>query len=144
MKMELKKTIFGSGRYSSGAFAIISFSDGTQQFPSAGQTLCRYTNSKRLKEAEDFIEKLSDNGGTNMKTAWSTGLELIKKYHINTVYFLTDGEPGDGFDTLWLKEAVKRSRISRITVNCVAVGSHGKDLMQTIAKEFNGSFVFIP
>lgn len=146
VQMELEKVIFNKNRskYSTGAFAIIKFSDDAQQFPPPKKGLCRYTDQKNLKQSQEFIDLLQPGGSTNMKKAWLTAMEMIKKYRIDTVYFLTDGEPGDGFDTLWLKENMKKNHVKPITVNCITVGGHGKMLMQTIAKEFRGSFIFIP
>ena len=146
MKMELEKAIFNKNRsqYSTGAFAIVNFSDDAAQFPPRKKGLCRYTETKKLKQAQEFIDQLQAGGSTNMKTAWEAGIEIIKKYRIDTVYFLTDGEPTDNFDVIWLKAAMKKNHVARISVNCVAIGNHGKDRMQAVAKEFRGSFVFIP
>ncbi|MBO5923084.1 MAG: VWA domain-containing protein, partial [Lentisphaeria bacterium] len=74
MIMELEKAIFNKqrSRYSSGAFAIVKFSDGAEQFPPRKKGLCYYSSEKRLKEAKEFTAYITSGGSTNMKTAWST------------------------------------------------------------------------
>ena len=147
MKMEMEKAVFpgNSTNSLSGGFAIVTFSHHVQIFPEKGKGLCKYTSSKSMKKAEKFINQLNSGGGTNMKMGWTAALELIKKYKITTVYFLTDGEPGDGFDTTWLKQAVKKHKLRYpLQINCFSIGKHGRKLMEEIATEFKGSFVFIP
>ena len=80
-----------------------------------------------------------------MKTAWLEAFEIIKKCNIDTVNFLTDGEPGDGFNPVWLQESLKKARIrGRLTINCISIGGGGQGLMKKIAEDFKGSYVFIP
>ena len=147
LKMELEKAIFSSTatRSISGGFSIVKFSGATEIFPPPKKGLCKYSNTKRMKEAKEFIDNLYPGGGTHMKTAWLDAIEIIKKQNISTVYFLTDGEPSDGFDPVWLQETLKKGRIRhQLTVNCIAVGGRGQMLMQKIADDHKGSFVLIP
>ena len=100
---------------------------------------------QKMKKAKDFIKKLGAGGGTYMQTAWIAALKLIKKHKIDTVYFLTDGEPGDNFDEKWLKQAVRKQLgSSSLKINCITIGDYGKDLMKKIARNHHGSFVLIP
>lgn len=146
LKMELEKAIFASNisRSSPGGFSIVKFSNGAEYFPPPQKGMCKYSDTKRMKEAKEFIDQLYPSGGTNMKSAWRAALEVIKKQSIDTVYFLTDGDPGDGFDPVWLQKTIKKGNIrGRLTVNCIAIGG-GRELMKKIAEDFQGSFVVIP
>ena len=146
MKMELKKAIFGNraSKYSSGGFSIVKFESNATSYPPKKKGLCKYSDQKRMKEAEEFIDQMFDTGGTMMKTAWSAALEIIKKSNVDTVNFLTDGEPGDNFDPAWLQQAVKKAKLrGRLTVNCISIGGH-RGLMKKIAEDFKGSYVVIP
>ena len=146
MKMELEKAIFSgnSDRRPTGSFGIVSFSHHTKKFPDKSSELAKYTDAQHMKEAKEFIDKLYRGGGTNMKTAWDAAIKIIRKNNVDTVYFMTDGEPGDGFDLKWLKAALKKHRINHLAINCITVGGHGKKLMKDIADEYKGTFVLIP
>ena len=147
LKMELKKAIFSAprGRLSTGGFSIVRFDSGAVSYPPKKKGLCKYSDKKRMKEAEEFIDQMYSGGGTNMKTAWLEAFEIIKKCNIDTVNFLTDGEPGDGFNPVWLQESLKKARIrGRLTINCISIGGGGQGLMKKIAEDFKGSYVFIP
>lgn len=147
LKMELEKAVFAgnASRSSTGGFSIVKFSNGAEAFPPKKKGLCKYNDAKRMKEAKEFIDNLYPGGGTNMKTGWNEAIEIIKKQGIDTVYFLTDGEPGDGFDPLWLQETIKKGKIrGRLTVNCIAIGGNGQGLMKKVADDNKGSFVLIP
>ena len=145
--MELKKAIFSGNinRSSTGAFGIISFSNAAKTFPPQEKALAQYTNNEDMQKAKDFINMLRPGGGTNMKTAWEAAIKLIKKNNIDTVYFLTDGEPGDGFDPYWLQDTFKKSNLrSGVKIHSIAIGGNGQGLMKKVADLYNGSFVFIP
>ena len=146
LKMELEKALFVNiSKYSTGGFAIVKFDDDAKLFPKKKNKLCQYSDTKLMQEAKDFVDQLYPTGGTNMKKAWNAAVDVIKKQNIDTVYFLTDGEPGDDFDPAWLKKTLKKSRINnKLTINCIAIGDAGLFLMKKIANDYRGSFVLIP
>lgn len=147
LKMQLKQSVFGGdvpteeNSKRSGGFIVMPFSSSVQRFPA--KNIYRYRTAKDMSKAGDVINKLYCNGGTMMCQAWSKTLKVVESENINTVYFLTDGEPNDQFDAQYLKQQVRKKGIKKLTVHCISIGAE-RDFMKQIAKEYNGQYVYIP
>ena len=141
LKMELKKSIFNSEHKTVGGFVILSFNSSVKSFPE--KNICRYRNSKAMKAARDFIESLTSGGGTMMCTAWQKALDIAKEEKIDTVYFMTDGVPGDSFNDQWLLEELKQHRLTKLKIHCISVGMD-QQFMKNIADHTHGKYIFIP
>lgn len=141
LKIELIKSIFDPKRKSVGGFVILSFNSGVKRFPQ--KNLCRYRNTKDMKEARSFIDSLSPGGGTMMCSAWQEALNIIKEKDIDTVYFMTDGMPGDSFNDQWLKEKLKQHRLNKLKIHCISVGMD-QQFMKEIADHTKGKYIYIP
>lgn len=148
LKMELKKYIFGGQKLTpasykrGGSFVIAAFNSSTTFFPDNGS--CRNSNHSDMKKTEEFIDSLQANGGTMMRDAWQRSFELIKKQKIDTVFFLTDGEAGDGFSSKWLLDELKKISHTKPVVHCIRLGGRKNEDMEMIAKKRNGKFIALP
>ena len=144
LKLELLRSIDGNIENKSsrsGGFTILAFHSTTEAFPK--NRVCRYDDSHGIKKAKKFIDELRPAGGTMMAAAWKLALKLCKKQGIDTVYFMTDGFPGDNFNEKWLAKELKHHRLTELKINCVAVGSDHQ-FMKNIAQSNHGKYVFIP
>lgn len=81
---------------------------------------------------------LGAGGSTNMLMAWRKILELTKHGQLDTVYFLSDGDPSD-----CSAEELTRllTRLPKdVTVHCFAIGLDSP-LLREIAAAHNGNYV---
>ena len=146
LKKELAKYIFDGNIPSektykrSGGFILVAFSSNTQLFDNGNFT--RYSNRADMKQTQEYISKLVPLGGTMMRDAWQKSLKLVKSKDIDTIYFLTDGEPGDGFSSDWALDRMK-SVSSNVVVHCITLGGK-RDFMEEIAKKRKGKYIVIP
>ncbi len=99
-------------------YGILTFDDAVDScFPSGGIEDKRESS---LKKAARFIERLEADGGTAMVTSLRyAGEKIMPGGNVDTIYFLSDGEPSDGSDTdvlnitreLWDKYRVRINTI---------------------------------
>ena len=141
LRSELKMDFFSSERKPIGGFVILSFNSSVKSFPE--KNICRYRNSKAMKEARNFIENLAPGGGTMMCPAWQKALDIAKEEKIDTVYFMTDGMPGDNFDDQWLLEELNQRHLTKLKIHCISVGMD-QQFMKNIADHTHGKYIFIP
>ena len=120
---------------------MIAFNHHTRQFPK--KKLCRYGERREMKEAVEFIDGLTAGGGTNMRPAWQLALQEIKRHGITTVYFLTDGEDGEGLQAPELLGMIHAEAPRGLVVHCFAIGRDQK-FMEEVAKARKGRYVYRP
>lgn len=144
LKMELQKIIRKNAGNSgaSGGFSVVSFSTRAKAYP--GNSLCRYSNPQQVLSAEKYIkDKLVASGMTNMRQGWEAAVPIIKKQKIDTVYFLSDGEPSDGFEAIWLNGFLQQNNITGLTVNTISIGIDSPR-MKAVARDNMGKYIYIP
>jgi uncharacterized protein YegL len=133
-----------SGIDEDATYRLWVFSDGIKGvFPEKYNAKAK--NRTEFERAEKFIDGLQVSGGTAMLRAWE---EMFKSYGAqppDTIYFLSDGDPTDCQPHELLEFLRKRnpeprkSRRSRIKINCISVGQTSK-LLQDIAEENRGRY----
>ena len=116
-----------------GKFAIISF----------GRRVDRYPQSGMMGFRNRTVPRLSADGNTPMRKAWSSAIQLINAEKIDTVYFLTDGNPSDNFRLRWLNKNLDKSKHPQLKINCICLGKN-RQLMKQIAQYYGGEYVNIP
>lgn len=144
LKLELEKAIMKAAKNpgASGGFSIVSFSDLAKAYP--GNGLCRYSRPQQVYDAIKYVkEKIHAVGSTNMRNGWEKAVPIIKKEKIDTVYFLSDGDPSDGFNAPWLLAYLQQNGIPELTVNTISIGMNSK-LMKDVARDNMGKYVYIP
>lgn len=141
LKMELEKSIFNPKRPNIGGFIIFAFNSQSRRFPE--KTLCRYRDTKAMQEARQFINVLHAGGGTMMIQAWEKALDTAKKENIDTIYFMTDGQPGDNFSDQWLLAQLSKYRFKKLKIHCVSVGMD-QQFMKKISDHTHGTYIYIP
>ncbi len=147
LQTQLRKAVFNADKpnqqsYSrNGGFIIITYSNSTRIFPSNG--LCRYRNKGSMRSAAEFITRLTPGGGTMMINAWEIALQATYRNNIDTIYFLSDGSPGDDFSAEWLLETIKKRSGRKPTIHCISLGNQN-DMMKNIAEACNGTYVSLP
>lgn len=113
-----------------GTFAIFVFDCSYQAFPE--NSTLPFASTSSISKAQQFINDIDIGGGTNFRGVWAAAIPFIKKHHINTVYFLTDGEGEDILDML-------KALPKRTTVHTFAIGTKS-DLLKNIAKAHHGTY----
>lgn len=101
-------------------FNIISFDTEIEPFASEPVP----ASSERIKEARDFVGRLSADGGTNINEALLTALkQLGSDGRLNVVVFLTDGLPTVGLtDNARISENVTEANDSGTRIFVFGVG----------------------
>ena len=112
-----------------GEFAIITFGANTKCYPPMGLYNYRAAN----------IPQLSARGFTPMQKAWTLAAEVIQREKIDTVYFLTDGNPSDSFRVKTLDKLFTKHGISNLKIHCICLGKD-RVLMRKIAGKYKGAY----
>jgi von Willebrand factor type A domain/HEAT repeats len=112
------------------------------------------SSAETRKKAANFVEKeIVAVGGTNIydalreafRLAGIGGVDKAYQSNVDTIFFLTDGEPTQG-EVLDTKEILRRVRewnkLSRIVVHAVGVGKdHDSAFLRRLAEENGGTYV---
>ncbi|KAL4446029.1 hypothetical protein ABPG74_011021 [Tetrahymena malaccensis] len=99
--------------------------------------------------AIDKIEKLEADGSTNLWDGIRVGLNILsqkKSQNRNqAMYVLTDGQPDDRQVMQYLRKYKKDNPKLRCTISTFGFGSScDSELLDQIAREYNGMYSFIP
>jgi uncharacterized protein YegL len=92
-------------------------------------------------KARKYVDKLEAEGGTNIHDALERAFEDKK---LDTIFFLTDGEPSFGreIDPVKIREAVQRWNLSRkIKICAISIGTD-MDLLKNLAADSGGEYRF--
>lgn len=118
-----------------GAFRIIAFESDCRLYPDSGS--CRFRDRRMLQKIERAINSWEPGGNTAMLRGWEQLFAFLEKTRVDTVFFLSDGEPTDCSDENLLTrlEALPQ----RLIVNCISVGKRS-ELLKEIAKRHNGRY----
>jgi hypothetical protein len=116
-------------------FNIIAFSGGVRAWVDA----LTPGNEKNRTAAKDFVDRLQANGGTAIYDALA---EAFEDQAIDTIYFLSDGDPSAGLvvDPATIRSEVARWNSARhIVIHCIAVGQD-HSLLRGLAEDSGGSY----
>ena len=121
-----------------GSFFILEYESNVKYFPPE-KSLYPFNSILHVETAVKHIQKLSANGGTAMGAAWNAVFKLTDVNEINTIFFLTDGEPTDctEADVLQMVNAWNSKR--KIKINCIAIGRES-NLLHQLAKDNGGIY----
>lgn len=148
MKEELTQTVlrlqsrkhattgFGA-RTEGGYYRVAAFSDATTDFPINGAI--RFSDQRSLPELKAFLLQLEPQSGTAMLSAWKHIQPYLQDAKIDTVYFLTDGDPTDCSEEELLA-FLKQTLSKDLTVHTVSIGQ-SSELLKRIASQHHGRYV---
>ncbi len=112
-------------------------------------------NKKYKNEALEIILGLKAEGATNIFEALElgfsmAGMHLADRYYpaaIDTIFFLTDGEPTAGRLTdkaAILEEISRQNRYKKVELHCIGMGIlHDRNFLQSLARASGGQYVAI-
>lgn len=116
-------------------FNIITFSGGVQGW----ERSLVAADEKNRASATSFVERLRANGGTAIYDALA---EAFDDSEIDTIYFLSDGDPSAGVvvDPAMIRSEIGRWNSSRhVTIHCIAVGQD-HPLLRGLAQDSGGTY----
>ncbi|MBS1372172.1 MAG: VWA domain-containing protein [Lentisphaeria bacterium] len=143
LKAELQKSVEQlyirakiNPKSSTGTYRVTAFAEGTTDFP--GGPAIRVSDISRLQELKQFLSRMYAGGGTNMLTAWQHLIGLLAKEEIDTIYFLSDGDPTDCSEQNLL-DYLKSNLPKTVTVHTISIGQTS-DLLRRLAEQHRGIY----
>ena len=121
-----------------GSFFLVEYESSVKYFPPE-KSLYPFNSILHVETALRHIEKLTANGGTSMGAAWNAVFGLTDENEINTIFFLTDGEPTDCTEADVLRMVNAWNSKRKIQINCIAIGRES-NLLRRLAKENRGVY----
>ena len=142
VKKEMEKTLVDRHsklrtRKTSDRFRIVCFSTRCRFFPNQNEHGYRFSSMDDVAKAIDFVKALSPGGGTKMMHAWQAIIPVIKAEGIQSVYFLSDGEPQD-CDSASLTALLKKE-VPKLTIHSIAMG-HFSELLKNVSQQHHGQY----
>ncbi len=108
-------------------------------------------DEKNHKQAVQFVDRIQASGGTPMCEAFNHALtRIIPEGSIDTVFFLSDGQPSDGSPAQVLDLAQRIHTQFKIRIHCISIGeetipgSTEPSLLKQIADACGGTFTVPP
>ena len=122
-------------------FNIVDFDDQVRLF-SEGMKSATASN---LKDAEQFVEQIEDEGGTNIAGALETGLNQLSSGRLNYAIFLTDGLPTIGVTSVdEILAMAKRANDTRVKIFDFGVGYDvNTHLLDKLAEQNSGASDYV-
>lgn len=145
LKIQLKATILSMHKKKSiGKYGIIVFSSDNTYYPTGKKKQFSFRNAAELKKTEIWIDdwrhSLSSyiGGGTALYPALQRAVNMInsREIQVDSIYLLTDGEPGDGMSVQAYINLLKQLP-KKIRVNTISIG-HKSQLLNDIANACRG------
>jgi hypothetical protein len=124
-------------RKTSDRFRIVCFSSGCRFFPDQSTPGYRFSSMQEVAEAIDFVKALSPGGGTQMKNAWQAIIPIIRAEGIQSVFFLSDGEPQD-CDSVSLTAFLK-NEVPNLTIHSISMGQFS-ELLKNVSRQHHGQY----
>lgn len=121
-----------------GSFLIVEYESNVNFFPPE-RTLYPFNSILHVETAVKHIQKLNASGGTSMGAAWNAVFKLVEHNEINSIFFLTDGEPTDSSEANILKIVTEWNKRQKIKINCIAIGRES-NLLRSIAEKNRGIY----
>jgi HEAT repeat protein len=117
---------------------VISFNSTFQPMAKNVTPLVKASRAKTIK----YVQELKTATGTNIFDTLSAAL---KDKNVDTIFFLSDGEPSTGRYTdpgTILREIRTMNLVRNVTINTIAIGVE-QALMKQLAQESGGKYVFV-
>lgn len=118
-------------------FRVVCFSSSHKITPREDKPGYRFSNVQEVASAIDFVKKLSPGGGTSMLHAWRVIIPIIRREEINSVYFLSDGEPNDCSGEELLR--FLKQNAHGLKINTISMGQQSR-LLKQIAAQHKGIY----
>lgn len=99
-------------------------------------------SKKEKKRAQQYVDGLRADGGTNIYAALRTAFDDDA---LDTIYLMSDGDPSVGkiIDPFALRTEVERWNSTRgIVIHCIAVGQP-HPLLKGLSEDHNGTYVVV-
>ncbi|MFC5453850.1 VWA domain-containing protein [Prosthecobacter fluviatilis] len=130
-------------------YGILTFGeDVTPCFSGRGMAL---NDEKNHRQAVSFVDRLEARGGTPMCEAFTHALtRILPEGGIDSIYFLSDGQPSDGTPAMVLDLAQRIHAEYRVRIHCISIGeetppgSAEPSLLRQIAEACEGTFTVPP
>jgi hypothetical protein len=147
-KAELLKAVLGLPEKDA-SFNVVLYSFGVRRW-SKHMVEATAANKKKLSADLDQVEA---DGGTNiyegilsaLELAGAGAMDVAYKPSLDTIFFLSDGQPTLGPVTdpdEILAEVRKRNRLGKVRIHTVGIGKeHNADFMRRLAEENGGTYV---
>ncbi|MCX6851492.1 MAG: VWA domain-containing protein [Verrucomicrobia bacterium] len=130
-------------------YGILTFGDRVDScFPARGMAL---NDEKNHKQAVQFVDRIEAAGGTPMCEAFNHALtRILPEGNIDTLVFLSDGQPSDGTPAMVLDLAQRIHTQFKVRIHCISIGeetlpgSTEPSLLKQIADACEGTFTVPP
>ena len=122
------------------SIAVVTFDTNT----SVPVTMTTIRNEENRLDIKDKIDRITDNGGTNMMHGLSEAYKQIQGVtaEYKDIITLSDGLAGGDIDDL--KEYVTTMSFSNISSSFINIGNkEGEELLKTLAKLGNGQYRYV-
>lgn len=122
------------------SIAVVTF-DSSVRVP---VTMTTIRNEENRQEIKDKIDRITDNGGTNMMDGLDEAYKQINGFpaEYKDIITLSDGIAGDNEEDL--KDFVTSISFSNISCSFINIGDkEGEELLKTLAKLGNGQYRYI-
>ncbi|MDB6003244.1 MAG: hypothetical protein JWR15_231, partial [Prosthecobacter sp.] len=108
-------------------------------------------DEKNHKQAVQFVDRIQAAGGTPMCGAFDYALtRVLPEGSIDTLVFLSDGQPSDGTPAMVLDLAQRIHTQFKVRIHCISIGeetvpgSDAPSLLNQIATACGGTFTVPP
>lgn len=130
-------------------YGILTFGANVEScFSTRGMAL---NDEKNHKQAVQFVDRILATGPTPMCEALNHALNrILPEGSIDTLYFLSDGQPSDGSPAMVLDLAQRIHSQFKVRIHCISIGEETKpgstepSLLKQIATACGGTFTVPP
>ena len=130
-------------------YGILTFGDRVDScFSARGMAV---NDEKNHKQAVQFVDRIQAAGGTPMCEAFSHALtRILPEGSIDTIFFLSDGQPSDGPPLQVLDLAQRIHTQFKTRIHCISIGEETStvpgelSLLNQIANACGGTFTVPP
>lgn len=130
-------------------YGILTFGEGVDScFSARGMAL---NDEKNHKQAVQFVDRIEAGGGTPMCEAFRHALSrILPEGNIDTLVFLSDGQPSDGPPSMVLDLAQRIHTQFKVRIHCISIGEETEpgstepSLLKQIADACGGTFTVPP
>ncbi len=130
-------------------YGILTFGEGVDScFTARGMAL---NDEKNHKQAVQFVDRIQADGGTPMCEAFNHALtRILPEGRIDTLYFLSDGQPSDGTPAQVQDLAQRIHTQFKVRIHCISIGEEPTQvpgelsLLNQIANACGGTFTVPP
>lgn len=130
-------------------YGLLTFGESVDScFPAKGMAV---NDDKNHKQAVQFVDRIQAAGGTPMCEAFRHALSrILPDGNIDTLVFLSDGQPSDGPPAMVLDLAQRIHTQYQVRIHCISIGEETQpgstepSLLKQIADACEGTFTVPP